>query len=216
MGSWVFLLVFFKPKSHNTFSSWSWTGGKTSKTSTQLNNTVVPHMHERSALTAGGGVLQTPLNCFKLLWRRSEKNLHIEVAGLTQSGQEPDTLLDLQHFNSLWLIIRGKVSNMFRHNYLLLLQDLTPAWCSIFGPFLWSSKYSTRTLSGRRDLSVLAQPTASRGVRVWRAPVFETMQYELESAKSCSIKKNPSRQLNEKQEYVCSIYTRHLPKPSVD
>lgn len=175
-----------------------------------MNTTVVPNVQERSALTAGWGALQTLLSCFKLLCRTSEKNLHIEVAGLTQSGQEPDTLLDLQHFHSLWLIIRGKVSNMFRHNYLLLSQELTAVCCCIFGPFLQSSKGSTRTLSGHWDLSVLAQPTVSRGMQVWRAPVFEIMQYELESAKSCSFfvkEKKKSRLLDEKQEYVYCIHS---------
>lgn len=83
---------------------------------------------------------------------KNKKNRHIEVPGLTQSGQEPVTLLDLQHLNSLWLMIRANVSNMLRHNYLLLLQDLTAACCSIFGSFLQSSKCSTRTLPGPWDL----------------------------------------------------------------
>lgn len=75
------------------------------------------------------------------------------------TGQEPDTLLKLQDLNSLWLISRGKVSNMFRHSCLLLLQDLT-APCSSFGPFLQSSKCPTWPLSVHQDLSVLR----SRGV----------------------------------------------------
>lgn len=103
LSIWVgfFVVLFFLSKSHTPFPLDFEQEEKPSTMPIQLNTTVVPPVEERSALTVGWWGLQTLLSRFKLLCRMSEKPLYIEVAGLTQLQQEPHTLLDLQHFNSL-------------------------------------------------------------------------------------------------------------------
>lgn len=121
-------------KSHTTFFPPDF--GQEKKLQNSNWHTIVPDIQEKFALTAGwwGGSLQTFLSYLNIFCRMSEKSLHREVAGLTKRAGT-DTLLELQDLNSLWLISRGKLSNMFRHNCLLLLQDLTAPCCSIFGLF---------------------------------------------------------------------------------
>lgn len=141
-------LDFFTMQKSHIFSSWSWAGEKTSK---QLINTIIPDIQERFVLTAGwrGGSLQTLW--VKYLLQNEWGKPSQRGCWPHTTGQEPDTLLELQDLNSLWHTSRGKASNVFRHNCLLLLQDLTAPCCSIFGPFL---PHSGKTHSFQRGASL--------------------------------------------------------------
>lgn len=157
-------------KSHTTFFPHDL--GQEKKLQNSNWHTIVPDIQEKFALTAGwwGGSLQTFLSSLNIFRRMSEKSLLREVAGLTNRAGA-DTLLELQDLNSLWLISRGKVSNVFRQNCLLLLQDLSAPCCSIFGLFSRAAN-APHGLSVGQDLSALAKPRVSREEWVWLSPVF--------------------------------------------
>lgn len=132
-----------------------------------------------------------------------KKPPHIEVAGLTQSQQEPHTLLHLQHFNSLGL--RAKVSDTFRHNHLLLSQDLTAAAFSALFSGAANAQHGHRLDVG---ISVF-----------WHNPQFpegresDVILYLRLCSMSWSqqnhvpLKRKKSRLVDEKQEYVYHIHS---------